>query len=72
MSDLTKNITDLEMQLEEQQKIIVIYKSKLVQGQVSIIDYLNVLQNYKMNEYALLQMKTNVQLLKNQFNYINW
>lgn len=72
LSDLTKNIADLKMQLEEQQKIIVIYKSKLVQGQASIIDYLNVLQNYKMNEYALLQMKTNAQLLKNQFNYLNW
>lgn len=49
-----------------------LYKEKLVKGQVSVIDYLNVVQNYKMQENARIQMQTNLWLLQNQYNYINW
>lgn len=62
----------LENQLKKQENILEIYKGKLVQGQISIIDYLNVIQSYKMNAYAKLQMQTNHWLLQNQYNFINW
>ncbi|MEO6347875.1 MAG: TolC family protein [Aquaticitalea sp.] len=62
----------ISKQLEQQQNILDIYKGKLVQGQVSIIDYLNVVQNYKMNVFAQLQMQTNLLLLYNQYNFTNW
>lgn len=62
----------IQKQLEQQQNILDIYKGKLVQGQVSIIDYLNVVQNYKMNVFAQLQMQTNLWLLYNQYNFTNW
>lgn len=69
---LDTNMILLDKQLEKQKNILEIYKGKLVQGQVSIVDYLNVIQNYKMNVYTKLQMQTNYWLLKSQYNYINW
>jgi len=69
---LENNKTLLEVQLNKQLNILEIYKGKLVQGQISIVDYLNVIQNYKQNVYAKLQMQTNKWLLKSQYNYINW
>lgn len=62
----------LEKQLKKQENILEIYKGKLVQGQVSIVDYLNVIQNYKLNAYTKLQMQTNYWLLQSQYNFINW
>jgi len=62
----------MDDQLQKQKNILEIYKGKLVQGQVSIVDYLNVIQNYKQNVYAKLQMQTNHWLLQSQYNFINW
>ena len=69
---LKKNRLLLQKQLEKQRNILEIYKGKLVQGQVSIVDYLNVIQNYKLNVYTKLQIQTNQWLLESQYNYINW
>ena len=69
---LNENRVLLEKQLEKQRNILEIYKGKLVQGQVSIVDYLNVIQNYKLNVYTKLQMQTNQWLLESQYNFINW
>jgi outer membrane protein TolC len=70
--DLDENIQLLDDQLKKQKNILEIYKGKLVQGQVSIVDYLNLIQNYKQNVYAKLQMRTNHWLLQSQYNFINW
>lgn len=70
--DLEENMKLLDNQLQKQRNILEIYKGKLVQGQVSIVDYLNVIQNYKQNVYARLQMQTNHWLLLSQYNFINW
>ncbi len=69
---LQKNKTLLDNQIKKQKNILEIYKGKLVQGQVSIVDYLNVVQNYKQNVYTQLQMQTNMWLLQSQYNFINW
>lgn len=69
---LNENMVLLDAQLEKQKKVLEIYKGKLVQGQISIVDYLNVIQNYKLNAYTKLQMQTNHWLLKSQYNFINW
>ncbi|MCM4157942.1 TolC family protein [Gramella sp. AN32] len=72
ISALKENRILLDKQLKKQEKILEIYKGKLVQGQVSIVDYLNVIQNYKQNVYTQLQMQTNMWLLQSQYNFINW
>jgi len=69
---LQENKMLLDKQIEKQENILEIYKGKLVQGQVSIIDYLNVIQNYKQSIYTQLQMQTNLWLLQSQYNFINW
>ncbi|TDY60743.1 outer membrane efflux protein [Algibacter lectus] len=69
---LEDNMALLNKQLDKQQNILEIYKGKLVQGQISIVDYLNVIQNYKLNSYTKLQMQTNYWLLQSQYNFINW
>jgi len=70
--DLDETMQLMDNQLEKQRKILEIYKGKLVQGQISIVDYINVIQNYKQNVYAKLQMRTNHWLLQSQYNFINW
>jgi len=72
MKALETSMQILESQLKKQLNILEIYKGKLVQGQVSIVDYLNVIQNYKLYEYTKLQMQTNHWLLQSQYNYTNW
>ena len=72
MDALNENKLLLDDQLEKQQNILEIYKGKLVQGQISIVDYLNVIQSYKLNKYTQIQMQTNMWLLQNQYNFINW
>ncbi len=72
MRTLRDNLQLIEAQLGKQQKVLEIYKGKLVQGQVSIVDYLNVVLTYKQSVYTKLQMQTNVWLLQSQYNYLNW
>lgn len=72
ISALKENKILLGKQIKKQKNILEIYKGKLVQGQVSIVDYLNVIQNYKQNVYTQLQMQTNMWLLQSQYNFINW
>ncbi|GBF21599.1 outer membrane efflux protein [Arenibacter sp. NBRC 103722] len=67
-----KNLADMEIQLGKQENILEIFKGKLVQGQVSIIDYLNIIQNYRLMAYTKMQAQTNLWLLYSQFNFTNW
>jgi outer membrane protein TolC len=69
---LEENIQAIEEQLQKQRNVLEIYKGKLVQGQVSIVDYLNVIQTFKLNVQTKLQMQTNRWLLQSQYNFINW
>lgn len=72
LTSLEENIQSIEEQLQKQLNVLEIYKGKLVQGQVSIVDYLNVIQTYKLNVQTKLQMQTNRWLLQSQYNFINW
>ena len=69
---LKQNIQLTNTQLKQQEEILEIFKGKLVKGQVSVIDYLNLLKNYKLTVNTKLQMQTNLWLLYNQYNFINW
>ncbi len=65
-------LESLEKQLKQLRGLLEIYKGKLVNGQVTVIDYLNIIQNYKMMSYTNLQARTNLWLLTNQYNSLNW
>ena len=72
MASIQRGLKLLKEQLEKQKLIMEVYKGKMVQGQVSIIDYLKVIENYRMNLETRLQMKTNLWLLQNEYNATNW
>lgn len=72
MNSIEKSLVLINAQLKKQEHILEIYKAKMVQGQVSIIDYLKVVENYKMNVETRLQMQINLWLLKNEYNATNW
>ena len=72
ISGVYEGLQLIELQLQKQHSILEIYKGKMVQGQVSIIDYLKVIENYKMNLDTKLQMQINLWLLQNEFNTTNW
>lgn len=72
MASIKTGIQLINNQLKKQEHILEIYKGKMVQGQVSIIDYLKVVQNYKMDMETKLQMKINLWLLENEYNATNW
>lgn len=72
IQDLNKAKVLMDEQLKNQQKILEVYKGKLVQGQISILDYLNVIQKYKVKIYTKLQIQTNQWLLQSLYNSINW
>lgn len=72
MESINKGLKLINAQLEKQRNIMEIYKAKMLQGQVSIIDYLSLIQNYKTNVETRLQMQTNLWLLQNEYNATNW
>ena len=72
MEGQTAYLKQMEQQLQLQSNILEIYKQKMVQGLASVIDYLNLVQTYKLTAYAKLQAQTNLWLLRNQYNYTNW
>ncbi len=58
--------------IQKQELLLEIIKEKVIKGQVTVMDYINALQ-----EYALLQKnqaiaETNLLLYINQYNYYNW
>lgn len=69
---LNNNSELTEAQIKQQLNILEIFKGKLAQGQISIIDYLLLIQNYKLTVYTKLQMQTNLWLLYNAYNFTNW
>jgi len=69
---LEQNNQLTDKQIKQQENILEIFKGKLAQGQVSVIDYLNLIQNYKLTVYTKLQMQTNLWLLYNDYNFTNW
>lgn len=72
ISNIQKNIAALEEQLITQSKILDVYKIKLANGQVSIIDFLNVSRDYRQTQFLKIQSQTNLWLVYNQFNFTNW
>ena len=71
--DLTKKSIDMiNSQLLDQETLLQIIKNKVVIGQISVTDYLNAIQDYATANQNKIYAQTNLWLLINQFNYINW
>ena len=72
ISENEKALALLQNQQRKYEQILEIYKGKLVQGQISIVEYLNLMQTYRMSVYTNLQAQTNHWLLQSQLNYLQW
>ena len=67
-----QSISLINSQLSAQETLLLILKDKVVTGQISVTDYLNALKDYAASNQNIIQAQTNLWLLINQYNYINW
>ncbi len=67
-----QSINLINSQLSSQETLLQIIKDKVVTGQVSVTDYLKAIQDYAVSSQNKVQAQTNLWLLINQYNYINW
>jgi outer membrane protein TolC len=67
-----QTITLLDQQIQKQELLLDIIKDKVVRGQVSVMDYINALQDYAVTQKNKALATTNVLLYTNQYNYYNW
>jgi outer membrane protein TolC len=67
-----KSISLLNSQLADQETVLQLLKEKVVSGQVSVTDFLNAVENYTATNQQKIQTATNLSLLINQYNYVNW
>jgi hypothetical protein len=58
--------------IQKQELLMDIIKDKVVKGQVSVMDYVNALQDYAILQKNKAVAETNLLLYINQFNYYNW
>lgn len=61
-----------EEPIHRQELLLDIIKDKVVKGQVSVMDYINALQDYAVLQKNKALAETNLLLYINQYNYYNW
>jgi outer membrane protein TolC len=67
-----QTISLLDEQIKKQELLVDIIKDKVVKGQVTVMDYINALQDYAITQKSRAIAVTNVLLYTNQYNYYNW
>lgn len=71
-----KSYTDRELiaqnQLKEYDILLTSYKKEIIQGQMSILNYITTLKSMVAVRRDYLVLKTNELLLTNAYNYWNW
>lgn len=61
-----------QKQLQEYESLLSQYKKEILQGQLSIINYITVIKSRMALQRDFLLLKSNEQLLINSYNYWNW
>ena len=68
-----QNLISLEQQqLKQYQTLLSIYTAQVVNGQLSAIDFVNSLSQYKIAQQTKIQSQTDLLFLISQYNYLNW
>ena len=62
----------LDQQIKKQELLLEILKDKIIKGQVTVMDYINALQDYIVTQKTRALAETNVLLYNNQYNFYNW
>ena len=58
--------------IQKQELLLDIIKDKVIKGQVTVMDYINALQEYAVLQKNKALAETNLLLYINQYNYYNW
>ncbi|OJW81794.1 MAG: hypothetical protein BGO69_14915 [Bacteroidetes bacterium 46-16] len=72
ISAYENRITIIRGQLNDYNSLLKAYTTQIIQGELSIIDFINVLKNKSATERDYLLLQTNRNLLINSYNYWNW
>ncbi len=67
-----QTIALLEVQINKQDLLLDIIKDKVIRGQITVMDYINALQDYALTQKNKALAASNVLLYTNQYNYFNW
>jgi len=59
-------------QIDGYNELLSAYKRQIIQGELSVIDFINVLKNKSATERDYVLLQTNRNLLINSYNYWNW
>ncbi len=58
--------------IQKQELLLDMIKDKVIKGQVTVMDYMNALQEYAVLQKEKAFAETNLLLYINQYNYYNW
>ncbi len=72
IESIKKNLDDLNVQINEYQKLMDISKKGLQKGDLSMIEYLTLLKNFIDLRKSKIDKEINYQMEINNYNYWNW
>jgi len=61
-----------EKQLENYQSLLELYRNQFVSGEVSLLEYINILKSYVSFKNEIILNKNQQLLIINEYNYWNW
>lgn len=67
-----QQISNAAHQIESYRGLLQDYQKEMAAGRRSVIDYVNVFHNYRLQISQLNELKINRELLANTYNYWNW
>jgi hypothetical protein len=72
IEQLRQTIEMAKEPIQKQELLLDIIKDKVINGQVTVMDYINALQEYAVLQKNKALAETNLLLYINQYNYYNW
>ena len=72
LSNLEKLVTQQEKQLNNYASLLELYRTLFVSGEVSLLEYINVLKSYVSFKNDIIVNKNQQLLIINEYNYWNW
>jgi outer membrane protein TolC len=72
LSKLQELLTQQEKQLDNYQSLLGIYREQFLSGEVSLMDYINVLKNYVTFKNDLIVNRNQQLSIINEYKYWNW
>jgi hypothetical protein len=72
MQGLDQRLQILQQQIGEYNSLMAFYRKELIQGQMPVINYVNVLKTQIAAKRDFLLLQTNKLILINLYNYWNW